>query len=148
MLTSTQIYPLARRLHALIPVSLRRWTGEPGDSDVRDRLANNLLIELTAVPEAPIAEDDQEGFEQAVIISEALTGFVTQWGCRYGGFADDVDRAQAALVSALGSVVHEPGVYQLRVGTPLTVAAIAHMIGWVCILHVPDEGQMDREWAR
>jgi hypothetical protein len=35
-------------------------------------------------------------------------------------------------------VVQEPGVYQLKVGTPITVAAIAHRIGWVCILDVEE----------
>jgi hypothetical protein len=95
-------------------------------------------MELTVVPGAPITEDDQEGFGQAVVISEALAGFVCQWGCRYGNFADEVDRAQAALVTALGGRVLEPGVYQLWVGTPLTVAAVAHLIGWVTILEVPE----------
>jgi hypothetical protein len=53
-------------------------------------------------------------------------------------FDDDVDRAQAALVSALGGIVREPGVYQLNAGTLITVAAIAHLIGWVTILEVPE----------
>jgi hypothetical protein len=137
-MTSQDIDPLARRLYELILTPLQRWTGEPSDPDDRDRLANNLLMELTVVPGAPIAVDDQEGFAQVVIISEALAEFVCQWGCRYGNFADDVDRAQTALVTALGGRVLEPGVYQLRVGTPLTVAAIAHLIGWVMILEVPE----------
>jgi hypothetical protein len=137
-MTSQGIYPPAWRLYGLIPAPLQHWAGEPSDPDDRDRLANNLLMDLTVVPGAPIAEDDQEGFIQAVVISEALAGFVCQWGCRYGNVADDVDRAQAALVTALGSRVLEPGVYQLRVGTPLTVAAIAHPIGWVTILEVPE----------
>jgi hypothetical protein len=34
----------------------------------------------TEVPGVPIAEDDHEGFEAAVIISEALPGLVTQRG--------------------------------------------------------------------
>jgi hypothetical protein len=50
-----------------------------------------------------------------------------------------VDRAQAALVSALGGIVHDVGVYTLADGTPITVAAIAHLIGWVTILDVPEE---------
>jgi hypothetical protein len=137
-MTSHDIYPLAQRLYALIPAPLRQWTGEPGDPDERDRLANNFLMELTAVPDAPIAEDDQEGFEHAVIISEAMAGFLTMWGCRYGNFDDDVDQAQAVLVAALGGMVQEPGVYQLKARTPITVAAIAHLIGWVTILEVPE----------
>jgi hypothetical protein len=48
-MTSDQIYPLAQRLYALIPPTLRRWTGEPGDPNARDRLANNLLMELKDV---------------------------------------------------------------------------------------------------
>jgi hypothetical protein len=137
-MTSQDIYPLARRLYGLIPAPLQRWTGEPSDTDDRDRLANTLLMELTVVPGAPIAEDDQEGFAQAVVINEALAGFVCQWACRYGNFADDVDRAQAALVTSLGGAVQEPGVYALAAGTPLSVAAIAHLIGWVTILEVPE----------
>jgi hypothetical protein len=34
--------------------------------------------------------------------------------------------------------VQEPGVYALAVGTPITVAAIAHLIGWVTILEIPE----------
>jgi hypothetical protein len=73
-----------------------------------------------------------------VVISEALAGFVTQWGCRYGNLDDAVDRAQMALVTSLGGTVLELGHYALREGTPITVAAIAHLIGWVCILEVPE----------
>ena len=143
---SHDIYPLAKRLHALIPEPLRRWTGVPGDPEARDRLANTLLMELTLVPGAPIAEEDLEAFSLAVVISEALAGFVTMWGCRYGNLDEDVDRAQAALVTALGGTVHEPGVYTLAEGTRITVAAIAHLIGWVMILEVPEpeEGSRDR----
>lgn len=137
-ITSVDIYPLAQRLHALIPAGLRRWTGFPADPGDRDCLANDLVMELIDVPGAPIADDDREGFQQAVIISEALAGFVTQWGCRYGNLDEDRDRAQAALVTALGGQVMEPGIYALRDGTPITVAAIAHLMGWVCILDVPE----------
>lgn len=96
-------------------------------------------MELTAVPKVPIAEKDHAGFAMTVIIRKALAGFVTMWGCRYTNFDDDVDRTQAALVTALRGVVHGPGVYGLAVGTPITVAAIAHLMGWVCILDVPEE---------
>jgi len=37
-ITSPDVYPLARCLHAFIPERLRLWTGEPGDPDERDRL--------------------------------------------------------------------------------------------------------------
>ncbi len=69
---SADLYPLAQRLYALIHEPLHRWAGKVMDPGDRGRLANTLLMELTAVPGAPIAEDDQEGFAQAVIISEAL----------------------------------------------------------------------------
>jgi hypothetical protein len=136
--TSADIYPLAQRLHACIPLALRRWSGFPADPDERDRLANTLLMELTEGPEAPWPDPDEETFTQAVIIAEALAGFVTQWGCRYGNLDEVVDRAQAALVTALGGTVLEPGVYALAEGTPITVVAIAHLIGWVCVLDVEE----------
>jgi hypothetical protein len=79
-MTLHDIIPLGQRLYALIPAHLRRWTGEPSDPDERDRLANNLLMEMTAVSGAPIAEDDHDGFDQAVIISEALAGFLNHMG--------------------------------------------------------------------
>jgi hypothetical protein len=63
-LTSADLYPLARRLHALIPEPLRRWTGMPTSPDERDRLANTLLMELTEVPDAPWPEADEETFTQ------------------------------------------------------------------------------------
>jgi hypothetical protein len=96
-ISSHDIYPLAQRLLACLPECLRRWSGFPSEPDARDRLANTLLMELTEVADAPIAEEDEEGFAQAVIIREALAGFVTLWGCRYANFDDDVDRAQAAI---------------------------------------------------
>jgi hypothetical protein len=55
-MTSQDIYPLARRLYGLIPAPLQHWTGEPSDTDDRDRLANNLLMEMTIVPQAPNAK--------------------------------------------------------------------------------------------
>jgi hypothetical protein len=38
-------------------------------------------------------------------------------------------------------MVHEPGVSQLKAGTRITVAVIAHLIGWVYILEVPKLGK-------
>jgi hypothetical protein len=61
MITSADLYPLARRLHTLIPAQLRRWTGEVGNPLKRDRLTDNLPMELTQVPDVPFAEDDHEG---------------------------------------------------------------------------------------
>ena len=146
-MTSQDIYPLAQRLYALIPATRRQWTGAPGEADERDRLADALqraceeaglggpCIHAEPHEAQPI---DQEGALQALIIAEALAGFVTGWGCRDGNLDEGVDRAQAALVSALGGMVHEPGYFSLAMGTPLTVAAIAHLIGWVTILEVPE----------
>lgn len=139
-MTSQDLYPLAQRLWALIPESLRQWSGRPGDLDERDRLANNLLMELTEVPDAPWPDPDGEQFMQAVIISETLAGFVTQWGCRYGNLDEEVDRATDNFILALGGTVRDRGVYLLAEGTLITVAAIAHLIGWVCILDVPEPG--------
>ena len=48
-------------------------------------------------------------------------------------------------MTALGGVVQEPGVFALAVGTPITTAAIAHLIGWVCILDVEDMLTEDTE---
>ena len=126
-------------LHALMPPGLQRWTGEPADVHVRDQLADAFLM---ACDEAGLTGEQTGGAEtsiQAVIIAEALAGFVTMRGCRYGNLDEDVDRAQAALVTALGGVVHEPGIYALPVGTPITTAAIAHLIGWVTILDVEED---------
>jgi hypothetical protein len=140
---SADIDPLAHRLYALIPEPLRQWIGEAVDPDERDRLANHLLRDMTAVPRAPMPMEgeDHEGVEHARIISEALAGFVTPWGCRDGHFDEAVDQAQAALVTSRGGVVHEPGDVCLAIGTPLTVAAIAHLSGWVCVLDVPEADQ-------
>ncbi|HSF33605.1 MAG TPA: hypothetical protein VLK82_24450 [Candidatus Tectomicrobia bacterium] len=73
-----------------------------------------------------------------MIISGALVGFVTMWGRRYVDFDDDADRAQAAVVTAPRGAVHEPGLWSSRVGTAITVAVTAHLIGWVCILDAPE----------
>ena len=97
------IYPLARRLHPLIPAPLQRWTGEPSHPDERDRLANPCLDVSHDAFEGN--EDDGENTEmigQMTVQSEAPTGSVTGWGCLYGNLDDDVDRTQAALVTALG----------------------------------------------
>lgn len=138
MFTSADIYPRAQRLHALIPYDLQRWTGEPADVRVRDQLADAFLMPCDEAGLTGEQTGDAETSIQAVIIAEALAGFMTMWGCRYGHLDEDVDRAQAALVTALGGVVHEPGVYALPVGTPITAAAIAHLIGWVTVLDVEE----------
>jgi hypothetical protein len=138
MFTSADIYPLAQQLHALIPQRLQRWTDEPAAVTVRDHLADDFLMACDEAGLTGEATGDAETSIQAVIIAEALAGFLTMWGCRYGNLDAEVDRAQAALVTALGGVVHEPGVYAVPVGTPITAAAIAHLLGWVCILDVQE----------
>jgi hypothetical protein len=128
-MTSQDIYPLAQQLYTMIPAPLLRWTGEAADPDIRDRLAEALM---GACQEAGLTNHED------LIIAEALAGFLTGWGCRYGNLDEDVDRAQTALVTSLGGSVLEPGHYALTGGTPMTVAAIAHLIGWVTILEVPE----------
>lgn len=137
-MTSTEIRPLAQRLYDAIPVPLRTWQGLPTDPEVRDQLADTFLLICDDVGLTGEVTGDAETSMQAVIISEALAGFLTQWGCRYGNLDDDVDRAQAALVTALGGTVLEPGLYTLREGVSITVAAISHLVGWVTILDVPE----------
>jgi hypothetical protein len=138
---SEDIYPLARVLYAEIPERLQRWTGEPIDVAERHHLADNLLM---ACDEASF-DVGAEDHHAAVVISEALAGLLTLWSCRYDNLDEEVNDAQAALVTALGGTftalcgtVPELGVYQLTVGTPITVAAIAQPIGWVTMLEVPE----------
>ena len=133
-MTSEEIYPLAHRLYAEIPEGLRRWGSEPTDATTHTQVADNLLIACDSFGFDVGGEDHRA----ALVISEALAGFVTGWGCRYETFDDDVHQAQAALVAALGGIVQESGFFQLAAGTLITVAAIAHLIGWVMILEVPE----------
>ncbi|SRR6266511_3666571 len=137
---SQDIDPLARQLYAEIPERLRRWSGEPAEATTRDHLADVLLMACDAFGFDVGAEDHRA----AVIISEALAGFLTLWASRYGEMDDEVDRAQAALVTALGGTVQEPGVYQLPGGTPITVAAIARMIAFVLILDLEENHDQDQ----
>jgi hypothetical protein len=137
--TSADIYPLAQQLHARIPPRLRRWTGVPADPSDRDHLAEAFLMACDDAGLSGEHTGDAETSIQAVVISEALAGFLTMWGCRYGNLDDEVDRAQAALVTALGGTVLEVGQYAVRDGTPITAAAIAHLIGWVMVFDVEEE---------
>jgi hypothetical protein len=137
-MTSADIYPLAQRLSAAMPESFRRWWALPSDPSARDRLADTLMRELTEGAEPPLDAEDPEAYTQAVVISETLAGFVTGWGCRYGTLDDEVDRATDNFVLALGGTVVDRGMHVLTEDTPISVAAIAHLIGWVCILDVPE----------
>jgi hypothetical protein len=137
--TSQDIYPLARQLYDAIPEHLRRWTGELTGWDERICLGYTLLTVLTGSAGAHSSQEDEAGRAEAVIISEALANVVTDWGgsC-YLNCADDVDRAQEALARHLGAVVQGLNRYTLAVGTPITVPAIAYLIGWVTFLDVPE----------
>jgi hypothetical protein len=139
---SEDIYPLARRLYAEIPARLQRWTGESIDVAERHHLADNLLM---ACDEASF-DVGAEDHHAAVVISEALAGLLTLWSCRYDTLDEEVNDAQAVLVTALGGTVTalggtvpELGVYQLAVGTPITVAAIAQMIAFVLMVDLEEE---------
>jgi hypothetical protein len=129
------IYPLARQLYAEIPERLQRWRGEATDAAERHHLADDLLMACAEASFDVGAEDHHA----AVVISEALAGLLTLWSCRYDNLDAEVNDAQAALVTVLGGTVPELGVYQLTVGTPITVTAIARLIGWVLMLDVPEE---------
>jgi hypothetical protein len=132
---SEDIYPLAQQLYTEIPEPLRRWSGDPTDAAERDHLADRLLMVCDAFGFDVGAEDHLA----AVVISEALAGFLTLWIGRYVALDHEVDRAQAALVSALGGTVYDWGEYHLAVGTPITVAAIAQMIAFVLILDLEEQ---------
>jgi hypothetical protein len=124
---SQDIVPLARQLYAEIAERLRRWRGESAEAPTRDQLADHVLMACDAGG-FDVGEEDHHA---AMVISEALGGFLTRWGGRYGDLDNDVARAQAALVTILGGAVPAPGVYQRRLGTPISVAAIAGMIAVV-----------------
>ena len=50
----------------------------------------------------------------------------------------EIAKATDVLVTAIGGSLHAPGMYALRHGTPITIASIAHLIGWVTILEVEE----------
>jgi hypothetical protein len=125
--TSQDIYPLAQRLHAQLPRQL--WTRGVGDWDEYTHVADALRASCREVTvEEP----------QATIIAEALAGLLYHWGSRYRKLDRDIGKAVDVLVMALRGTLGQPGMYALRDGTPMTVAAIAHLIGWVTILEVEE----------
>jgi hypothetical protein len=125
--TSQDIYPLAQRLHAQLPCQV--WSREVGDWE-----------EYTHVADALRASCRQAAVEepQATIIAEALAGLVYHWGSRYRTLEPEIGKAVEVLVMALGGTLGRPGMYALQAGTPITIAAIAHLIGWVAILEVEE----------
>jgi hypothetical protein len=125
--TSQDIYPLAKRLHAQLPRQV--WTREVGDWDEYTHVADALRGSCREV----MVEEPQ-----ATIIAEALAGLLYHWGSRYRKLDPEIGKAVEVLVMALGGTLGQPGMYALREGTAITIAAIAHLIGWVTILEVEE----------
>jgi hypothetical protein len=123
--TSQEIYPLAQRLHAQLPRQV--WSREVGDWDEYTHVADALRASCC---QAAVEEP------QATVIAEALAGLLYHWGSRYRMLEPEIGKAVDVLVTALGGTLGQPGMYALRDGTPITIAAIAHVIGWVTILEV------------
>jgi hypothetical protein len=125
---SQDIYPLAQRLHAQLPRQV--WSREVGDWEEYTHMADALRASCreTAVEEP-----------QATIIAEAVAGLLYHWGSRYRKLDAEIGKAVDVLVMALGGTLGQPGMYALREGAPITIAAIAHLIGWVTILEVPEQ---------
>jgi hypothetical protein len=125
--TSQDIYPLARRLHAQLPRQV--WSRAVGDWE-----------EYTHVADALRASCRQSAVEepQATIIAEALAGLLYHWGSRYRTLEPEIGKAVDVLVMALGGTLGRSGMYALQAGTPITIAAVAHLIGWVTILEVEE----------
>ena len=102
---------------------------EVGDWDEYTHVADTLRSSCHAVAvEEP----------QATIIAEALAGLLYHWGSRYRQLDSEIGKAVDVLVIILGGTLGQPGMYALREGTPITIAAIAHLIGWVTILEVEE----------
>jgi hypothetical protein len=126
-LTSHDIYPLAQRLHAqLLQLA---WMREVGDWEEYTHMADALHASCR---EAAVEEP------QATIIAEAMAGLLYHWGSRYRKLNPEIGKAVDVLVMVLGGTLGQPGMYALRDGTAITVAAIAHLIGWVTILEIPE----------
>jgi hypothetical protein len=123
--TSLAIYPLAQSLHALLPS--KTWRRDIGDWE-----------EYTHVADALRAACRQVEVEEphATIIADTLAGLIYHWGSRYRRLDAEIGKATDVLVTALGGTLRMPGMYALRDGAPITIAAIAHVIGWVTILEV------------
>jgi hypothetical protein len=121
------IFPLAQRLHTLLPN--KAWPRDIGAWEEYTRVADELRA---ACREVRVEEP------QAIIIADALAGLVYHWGSRYRKLDGEVGKATDVLVTALGGTLAAPGMYALRHGTPITIAAIAHLIGWVTILEVEE----------
>lgn len=125
--SSADIYPLAQRLHAQLPH--KAWPRDIGFWEDFTHVADELRA---ACRQAKVEEP------QATIIAEALAGLVYHWGSRYRRLDAEIAKATDVLVTALGGTLRPPGMYALQAGTPITIAAIAHLIGWVTILEVEE----------
>ena len=124
---SRDIFPLAQQLQGLLPH--KAWPREIGFWEEFTQVADELRAACR------LAEVEEP---QATIIAEALAGLIYHWGSRYHKLDGEIARAADVLVTALGGTLGSPGMYALREGTPITVAAIAHLIGWVTILEVEE----------
>jgi hypothetical protein len=121
------IYPLAQRLRELLPRKV--WVRDIGEWDEYTAVADVLRASCQA---AAVEEPE------ATIIAEALAGLLYHWGSRYRMLEVEIGKAVEVLVMALGGRLGQAGLYALREGTPITAAAIAHLIGWVTILEVEE----------
>jgi hypothetical protein len=124
---SHDIYPLAQRLHAILP--RKAWSRDMGDWDEYTQVADALRASCR---QADVEEP------QATIIAEAVAGLLYHWGSRYRKLELEIGKAVDVLVIALGGTLGQPGMYAMADRTPITVAAIVHLIGWVTILEVQE----------
>jgi hypothetical protein len=135
--TAQGIYPLAHRLHTLL--SEQRTFGDRSEAARhRDHLVEALM---SACDEMGLPIDvgrDPSAATPAVILTETLASVVTGVACPYRNLASEVEYATEVLVEALGSKVEATGGDMIPVGTPIPVAAIAALIGYVTDLKVPE----------
>lgn len=126
-MTAQELADLALALHVLLPsatIALTPW--EPAD---QYRCADQLTAACAA---AGVGEPE------ATVIADALSGYLGHWGSRWGNLDDQIERAQQALVLALGQVTD--GVLQtFEPGQEVTVEAIAQMLGWVLLVDLPED---------
>jgi hypothetical protein len=139
-MTPAQLHTLAQCLYDTIPPELRTWQPTTSDPATRDALADDLLMACEDAGVSGAVTGEAETSIQAVIIAETLAGFLTGSGCRYGNLDDDVERAQATLIQAMGGTVlgSELGHYALPDGLPLTVEAIETMLSGLLMVDRPE----------
>jgi hypothetical protein len=121
------IHTLAETLHALLPSTTMGLA--PWEPERQYAVAAQLEAACRA---AGVLEED------AVVIAEALAGYLGHWSDRYGNLDDQVDRAQQTLTLALSNMT-DGTVHTMREGQEVTPQAIAQMVGWVLLIDMPDE---------